>query len=71
MARMDSFDQMATLSDEIRNKTSLEQSMIRSTKVKSSSYREKMEYWELWDEKEEFMKRSSRIGKRGAENWGH
>ena len=34
--------------------------MIRSSNVRWLTYREDAKYWEVWDKKEEFMKRHSR-----------
>ena len=41
--------------------------MIRSTKVRWLTYKEDMNYWQLWDEKEEFMDRHSRSRAREAD----
>ena len=41
--------------------------MIRSTKIRWSTYREDMENWEFWDKKEECLNRSSRSREREAD----
>ena len=59
-ARMESFKEIVTLNDQSGHEASLENYMIRSTKVRWLTYKEDMEFWELWDEREEIMDRHSR-----------
>ena len=44
--RMESLNEIQTLFDKIGYKTSLEQHVIRSTKVRWLTYKEDMEHWE-------------------------
>ena len=45
------FKRDPTLFDQIGYKTSLEQYMIRSKKIRWLTYNEDMKYWDLWDKK--------------------
>ena len=56
-----------TLYDKIGHKTPLDQCMIRSTNVGWLTYIEDMEYWELWDKKEECLNETSRSKEREAD----
>ena len=65
--RMESLNEIQTLFDNLGFKTTLDQYMIRSTKVRWLTYKEDMEYWQLWDKKEEYLNRNSRSREREAD----
>jgi len=66
-SRIKGLNEIQTLYDKIGHKTSLDQYMIRSTKIRWLTYNEDMEYWELWDKKEEYLNRNSRSREREAD----
>ena len=53
--KIKSLTEIQTLYDETGQETSLVECMIRSTKVRWLTCKEDVKYWELWDEKEEFI----------------
>ena len=67
--RMDSLNEIQTLFDNSGYKTTLDQHMIRSTNIRWLTYKEDMEYWELWDKKEEYLSRNSRSREREADRF--
>ena len=64
---MKSLNEIQTLQDEIGCKTSLDEYMIRSTKIRWLTYNEDVEHWESWDEKKEYLNENSRSRKRKAD----
>ena len=59
--------EIQTLYDKIGFKTTLDEYMIRSTKFRWLTCREDMKHWELWDKKEEHLKKNSRSREREAD----
>ena len=57
--RMESLKEIQTLYDKIGVKMSLDEYMIRSTKIRWLTYGQDMEQWELWDKKEQYLNRNS------------
>ena len=53
--------------DKIAHKTSLDQYLIRSTKIKRFTSKEVMELWDVRDEKEEYLNGNSRSREREAD----
>ena len=59
-SRIKSLNEIQTLYDKIGHKTSLDQCMIRSIKIRLLTFKDDVKYWELWDKKEEVLNGNSR-----------
>ena len=66
-SRMESLNKIQTLYDNIGNKTSLDEFMIRSTKISWLTFKKDVQHWGLCDKKEEYWNKNSRSRERGAD----
>ena len=57
-SRKQTLEEIQTLYDELDEQLSLEVYMVRVLRWKT--YREDIKYWNIWDRKEEFIRRNSR-----------
>ena len=67
-SRIENLNKIQTLYDKIGYKTSLDQYMIRSTKIRWLTCKEDVEHWKLWDKKQEHLNRNGRSREREADN---
>ena len=66
-SRIKSLNEIQTLYDKIGHKTSLDECKIRSTKIRWLTYKEDMDYWDVWDKKKEYLNKNSRSREREAD----